>query len=322
MPFPDRELKVFAGNACPALARRIVDEMGVPLASVEIGRFADGEVRCQIQENVRGRDVFIIQSTCRPVNDNLMELLIMIDAARRSSAARITAVMPYFGYARQDKKVESRVPISAKLVADLLTVTDVARVLAMDLHAGQIQGFFHMPVDHLFAAPIAVEHIQSLQLGEVVVVSPDAGGVERARAIAKRLDAGLAIIDKRRPRPNKAEALHVIGDVEGCTALLYDDLIDTAGTLTQGAAALQRAGASQVYAFASHPVLSGEAVERIDSGIFEKVFVTDSIPLSAEAEACERIEVLSCAPLMAQAISNIHDETSVSNLFIDRKSVV
>lgn len=316
MPFPDRELKVFTGNACPALARRIVDEMGVQLGEIEIGRFADGEVRCQIRENVRGRDVFIIQSTCRPVNDNLMELLIMIDAARRSSAARITAVVPYFGYARQDKKVESRVPISAKLVADLLTVTSIDRILAMDLHAGQIQGFFNIPVDHLFAAPIAVEHIQSLELEDIVVVSPDAGGVERARAIAKRLDAGLAIIDKRRPRANRAEAMHVIGDVEGCTALLYDDLIDTAGTLTQGAAALQKAGADRVYAFASHPVLSGEAVDRIASGAFEKVFVTDTIPLTEAAEACERIEVLSCAPLIAQAISNIHEETSVSNLFI------
>ena len=310
------ELKVFAGNACPQLARAIVDVLGSKLGKLDIGTFSDGEIRCQILENVRGRDIFVIQSTCRPVNQNLMELLIMIDAARRASAERITAVIPYFGYARQDKKVDSRVPISAKLVADMITIAGADRLLAMDLHAGQLQGFFNIPVDHLYAAPVAVQQIQGMELEDLVIVAPDAGGVERARAIAKRLGAGLAIIDKRRTHANKSEALHVIGDVKGCETCFYDDMVDTAGTLTHGAAALIEAGARLVYGFASHPVLSGESVDRIENSHFEKVFVTDTIPLQQRAADCDKLEVLSVATLFAEAMQNIHEGASVSSLFI------
>jgi len=316
MPSADRPLKLFAGNANPELARRIADYLDRPLGKIELTQFSDGEVRCQLQENVRGTDVFLIQSTCCPVNRSLMELLIMCDASKRSSAARITAVMPYFGYARQDKKDEPRVPITAKLVADQLVAAGAERVLAMDLHAGQIQGFFNIPVDHLFAAPVALKQFESMQLDELVVVAPDAGAVERARAIAKRLHAGLAIIDKRRPRANRAVAMHVIGDVEGCNTILYDDMIDTAGTLMQGAQALVENGAKAVYAFATHPVLSGPSVKRIVEGPFSKVIVTDTIPLSDEAAACDDIIVLSVAELLGEAIRNIHEETSVSSLFI------
>jgi len=316
MPSADRPLILFAGNANPELAQRIADYLDHPLGNIELTQFSDGEVRCQLQENVRGSDVFAIQSTCRPVNRSLMELLIMCDAARRSSAARITAVIPYFGYARQDKKDEPRVPITAKLVADQLVAAGADRVLAMDLHAGQIQGFFNIPVDHLFAAPVAVEHIAAMELDNLVMVAPDAGAVERARAIAKRLHAGLAIIDKRRPRANKAVAMNVIGDVAGCNTVLYDDMIDTAGTLTQGANALMENGAKAVYAFATHPVLSGPAIERIEEGPFGKVIVTDTIPLRGSAKDCSSILVLSVAELLGAAIRNIHEETSVSSLFI------
>lgn len=316
MPSSDRSLKLFAGNANPELALKIADYLGHSLGDIELTQFSDGEVRCQLQENVRGTDVFLIQPTCRPVNRSLMELLIMCDAARRASAARITAVMPYFGYARQDKKDEPRVPITAKLVADQLTAAGAERVLAMDLHAGQIQGFFNIPVDHLFAAPVAVRCFESMKLDNVVVVAPDAGAVERARAIAKRLHAGLAIIDKRRPRANKAVAMHVIGDVAGCTAILYDDMIDTGGTLTQGAKALVDNGAKAVYAFATHAVLSGPAVDGIEEGPFAKVIVTDTIPLHGAAKKCSGILVLSVAELLGEAIRNIHEETSVSSLFI------
>jgi ribose-phosphate pyrophosphokinase len=316
MPSPDRSLKLFAGNANPELACRIADYLGHSLGDIELTQFSDGEVRCQLQENVRGTDVFLIQPTCRPVNRSLMELLIMCDAARRASAARITAVMPYFGYARQDKKDEPRVPITAKLVADQLAAAGAERVLAMDLHAGQIQGFFNIPVDHLFAAPVAVRHFESMNLDNVVMVAPDAGAVERARAIAKRLHAGLAIIDKRRARANKAVAMHVIGDVEGCNAILYDDMIDTGGTLTQGAKALVDNGAKAVYAFATHAVLSGPAVDRVEEGPFAKVIVTDTIPLHGAAKKCSGILVLSVAELLGEAIRNIHEETSVSSLFI------
>jgi len=287
-----------------------------PLGQIELTQFSDGEVRCQLQENVRGNDVFLIQSTCKPVNRSIMELLIMIDAAKRSSAARITAVMPYFGYARQDKKDEPRVPITAKLVADLLVTAGAERVLAMDLHAGQIQGFFNIPVDHLFAAPVAVNYFEAMGLDDVVMVAPDAGAVERARAIAKRLHAGLAIIDKRRPRANKAMAMNVIGDVEGCNAILYDDMVDTAGTLTQGAQALIDNGAKAVYAFATHAVLSEPAIERIEESVFEKVVVTDTVPPRNKPSKCSKILVLSVAELLGQAIRNIHEETSVSSLFI------
>ncbi|MGD8327833.1 MAG: ribose-phosphate pyrophosphokinase [Acidobacteriota bacterium] len=316
MPSADRPLILFAGNANPELAQRIADYLGHQLGNIELTQFSDGEVRCQLQENVRGSDVFVIQSTCRPVNRSLMELLIMCDAARRSSAARITAVIPYFGYARQDKKDEPRVPITAKLVADQLVAAGADRVLAMDLHAGQIQGFFNIPVDHLFAAPVAVEHIAAMELDDLVMVAPDAGAVERARAIAKRLNAGLAIIDKRRPRANKAVAMNVIGEVDGCNTILYDDMIDTAGTLTQGANALMENGAKAVYAFATHPVLSGPAIERIEEGPFSKVIVTDTIPLRGPARDCSAILVLSVAELLGAAIRNIHEETSVSSLFI------
>jgi ribose-phosphate pyrophosphokinase len=316
MPSADRPLRLFAGNANPELAARISEFLGHRLGEIELTQFSDGEVRCQIQENVRGTDVFLIQPTCRPVNRSLMELLIMCDAARRSSAARITAVIPYFGYARQDKKDEPRVPITAKLVADQLVAAGADRVLAMDLHAGQIQGFFNIPVDHLFAAPVAVEHLAAMQLDSLVIVAPDAGAVERARAIAKRLNAGLAIIDKRRPRANKAVAMNVIGDVEGCNCILYDDMVDTAGTLTQGAQALMENGAQSVYAFATHAVLSGPAIERIEEGPFSKVIVTDTIPLRGKAKDCTPILVLSVADLLGEAIRNIHEETSVSTLFI------
>ena len=316
MPSADRALTLFAGNACPELAVSIADFLGHPLGALELTQFSDGEVRCQLQENVRGTDVFIIDSACEPVNRSVMELLIMIDAARRSSAARITAVMPYFGYARQDKKDEPRVPITAKLVADLLVTAGADRVLAMDLHAGQIQGFFNIPVDHLFAAPVALRHFESMELDNIVMVAPDAGAVERARAIAKRLNASLAIIDKRRPRANKAVAMNVVGDVEGCTAILYDDMIDTAGTLTQGAQALKENGASAVYAFATHPVLSGAAVRRIEESSIDKVIVTNTIPLNEQAAGCSDILVLSVAELLGEAIRNIHEETSVSSLFI------
>jgi len=316
MPSADRPVKLFAGNANPELAARIASFLGHELGKIELTQFSDGEVRCQLQENVRGTDVFLIQSTCRPVNRSLMELLIMCDAARRSSAARITAVIPYFGYARQDKKDEPRVPITAKLVADQLVAAGADRVLAMDLHAGQIQGFFNIPVDHLFAAPVAVEQFAAMDLDNLVMVAPDAGAVERARAIAKRLNAGLAIIDKRRPRANKAMAMNVIGDVKGCNTILYDDMIDTAGTLTQGAGALMENGATAVYAFATHAVLSGPAIERIEEGPFSKVIVTDTIPLRGAAKKCSDILVLSVADLLGEAIRNIHEETSVSSLFI------
>ena len=316
MPSRDRDLKVFAGNACLDLAARICEQLDHPLGRIELNQFSDGEVRCQLGENVRGNDLFLLQSTCKPVNRSIMELLIMIDAAKRSSAARITAVIPYFGYARQDKKDEPRVPITAKLVADLLVTAGAERVLAMDLHAGQIQGFFDIPVDHLFAAPVAVNQFESMGLEDLVIVAPDAGAVERARAIAKRMQAGLAIIDKRRPRANKAVAMHVIGDVEGCNAILYDDMVDTAATLTQGAQALKDNGAKAVYAFATHAVLSGPAVARIEESVFDKVFVTDTIPQRKKPSNCSKIVVLSVAELLAQAIRNIHEETSVSSLFI------
>ncbi len=316
MPSVDRDLKLFSGNSNPGLAQKIADHLGHPLGAIDLKEFSDGEVMCQLQENVRGNDVFLIQSTCRPVNRSIMELLIMIDAAKRSSSARITAVMPYFGYARQDKKDAPRVPITAKLIADMLSTAGTDRILAMDLHAGQIQGFFNIPVDHLYAAPVAIECFQKMGLDDVVMVAPDAGAVERARAIAKRLNAGLAIIDKRRPRANNAMAMNVIGEVEGCNTILYDDMIDTAGTLTQGAQALKDNGAKAVYGFTAHAVLSGPSLERIEEGPFEKVVVTDTIPLEKNTASCSKIEVLTVAPLLGQAIRNIHEETSVSSLFV------
>ena len=311
------DLKLFTGNANRALAEEIAQYLHVPLGDAEVSRFSDGEVFVQVNENVRGTDVFIIQPTCPPVNDSLMELLIMIDAFKRSSAHRITAVLPYYGYARQDRKVQGRMPISAKLVADLLEAAGVDRVLALDLHAGQIQGFFSVPVDHLFAGPVVmIDYLRKKDLKDAVIVAPDAGGVERARAIAKRLSAGLAIIDKRREGPNSAVAMHLIGDVDGRDAVVIDDMIDTAGTLAQAVGAVQREGARRILACGIHPVLSGPAIERIKASPIEEVVVTNSIPLTADKRTAARITVLTVAPLLGEAIRRIHDEESVSTLFV------
>ena len=309
-------LKVFTGNAHPALAHEICKHLGVPLGRANVDRFPDGEVRVQIQENVRGADAFIIQPTCSPVNDNLMELLIMLDAFRRASANRITAVMPYYGYARQDRKDRPRVPISSKLVADLVTSAGADRVLALDLHASQIQGYFNIPVDHLFATPVTVAYFRKLKLKDVVVVSPDPGGVERARAFAKKLRVPLAIIDKRREDATVVEVMNVIGDVKGKTCLLVDDMIDTGGTLVRGAKALRDQGARTVYASCTHGVFAGDAINKICHSVLEQVAVTNSIPLSSAGQNCKMIKILSVGPLLAQAIKSIHDETSVSKLFI------
>jgi ribose-phosphate pyrophosphokinase len=308
-----RELRIFTGSAHPALGVAIARSLGVPLGRAHLARFSDGEVWFQIQDNVRGADVFVVQPTSQPVNENLMELLVMLDAFKRSSASRITAVVPYYGYARQDRKDKPRVPISAKLVADLLSTAGTDRVLTMDLHAAQIQGFFDVPVDHLFAAPVIIEYVSKLGLPDLVVVSPDAGGVERARAYAKRVDAALAIVDKRRDQPNVAEVHNVIGDVEGRTALVVDDIVDTSGTLVQVAAALKAAGAREVLASASHGVLSGNAIERIEASALSRLIVTDSIPVRRKSE---KIVVLSIAELLGKAIKNIHEETSVTSLFV------
>jgi ribose-phosphate pyrophosphokinase len=309
-------LKIFTGNAHPALAKEICNELGVPLGKAQVGRFPDGEVRLQIMENVRGADVFVIQPTCRPVNDNILELLIMLDALSRASAARITAVMPYFGYARQDRKDRPRVPISSKLVADLVTSAGADRVLALELHAGQIQGFFDIPVDHLYATPVTVNYFRKLKLKDLVVVSPDTGGVERARAFAKRMNIPLAIIDKRREDAHVVEVFNVIGEVKGKTCLLVDDMIDTAGTLVQGARALRIKGAVKVYACCTHGVFAENAIAKINDAPLEQVVATNSIPLTPEAQKCKKIKVLSVAELLADAIRSIHDETSVSKLFI------
>lgn len=309
-------LKILSGNANAPLSRAICAALGVPLAGAIVKNFSDGEIWVQIEENVRGNDVFIVQPSCTPVERNLMELLLMIDALKRASADRITAVMPYYGYARQDRKDRSRVPISAKVVASMLETAGANRLLALDLHAAQIQGFFNVPVDHLFASPVMIEYFRSTDLSKTIVVSPDAGGVERARAFAKRLEVPLAIIDKRRDAPNVTEVMHIIGDVEGRDCLIIDDLIDTAGTLVKGCEALLGKGARSVSACATHAVLSGPAVERIaGSGIKEVVF-SDSIPLRPEAAACGKIRVLSVARLLARAIQSIHEETSVSTLFV------
>ena len=290
--------------------------MGVPLGQCLVTRFSDDEVRVQILENVRGADVFVVQPTCRPVNSNLMELFLMIDALKRASARRITPVIAYYGYSRQDRKDRPRVPISAKLVADLLMAAGADRVLSMDLHVPQIQGFFNCPVDHLFAAPVLVDYFQRKKLPNLVVVAPDAGGVERARAFAKRLDSPLAIIDKRRTEVNVAEVMHIIGDVEGQHCLIVDDLIDTAGTLVKAAEALLEQGARSVRACATHAVLSGPAVERIENSELEEVIVTNSIPLPDHADNCKRIKPLSVAPLLAKAIQSVHEDGSVSTLFV------
>jgi ribose-phosphate pyrophosphokinase len=311
-----RELRVFSGSAHPALGEAIARHLSLPLGRAHLARFSDGEIWFQIQDNVRGADVFVMQPTSPPVNENLMELLVMIDAFKRSSASRITAVLPYYGYARQDRKDKPRVPISAKLVADLLSAAGADRVLTMDLHASQIQGFFNFPVDHLFAAPVIIDYVARLKLPRLTIVSPDAGGVERARAYAKRLEAALAIVDKRRESPNVAEVHHVVGDVEGRTALVVDDIVDTGGTLAKVATALKEAGATDVLASSSHGVLSGAAMERLDAAPLSKLIVTDSIPPAPETRRSRKIVVLSVAELMAKAISNIHEESSVTSLFV------
>lgn len=307
--------KVVSGSANPTLAEEICQWLGCKLAQTELTTFSDGEIRVHIKENVRGCDVFVVQPTCPPVDRNLMELLLMIDALKRASAERITAVLPYYGYGRQDRKDRPRVPISAKLVASLLERAGASRILALDLHAAQIQGFFDIPVDHLFATPVVLEYFRE-KTDRLTVVSPDAGGVERARALAKRLEAPLAIIDKRRRDTNVAEVLHIIGDVAGRDCLVIDDLIDTAGTLVRGAEALIEHGARSVSAFATHPVLSGPAIASIEGSPLHEVVVTNSIPLKEEAKQCKRLRVLSVAKLLAQAIQAIHEETSISVYFV------
>lgn len=317
LPGPNpSKLKIIAGNSSQVLALDIANNIGVELAKVSLKRFSDGEVNLEIQENVRGCDVFVVQSTCPPSNDSYVELFIILDALKRASAARITAVMPYYGYARQDRKVAPRAPITAKLMADLLTKAGADRVLSIDLHAGQIQGFFDIPVDHLFSKPVLIQYLMEQKQGDLVIISPDAGGVERARSFAKRLDASVAFIDKRRTGPNVAEALNLVGDVAGKDALILDDLIDTAGTLTQAVDTLLRHGAKKVSACATHPVLSGPAIKRINDSQLQEVVVTDTIPLSEEAKGCSKIKQLSVAPLLAEAIKRIHGNDSVSSLFI------
>lgn len=310
------DLKIFSGRAHPALATEICAYLGIPLGELTLYNFSDGETYCQIDENVRGADVFVVQPTSSPVNDHVMELLILLDAFRRSSAARITAVMPYFGYARQDKKDKPRVPIAAKLMADLLTASGADRILTMDLHAAQIQGFFNIPVDHLFAAPVLLDAIREMDLKDLVIVSPDVGGVARARAIGKRLGASLAIIDKRRTGKNETEVLNVIGDVEGRNVLILDDIIDTAGTIVQAEEALRAQGARKTYAAAVHPVLSGPAIERLEASHIESLLVTNTICLDSALERFPRIRSLSIAPLLGEAIQRIHQGTSVSSLFV------
>jgi ribose-phosphate pyrophosphokinase len=312
-----QQLKIFSGTANPELSKRIAEVIGVPLGQVQIRRFADGEIFVEVDENVRGMDVFVIQPTCLPVNENLMELLIMIDTLKRASADRITAVIPYYGYARQDRKVQPRTPITSKLVADLFTAAGANRILAVDLHAGQIQGFFNIPFDHLYATPIFLEDIlKGKKLSDLIIVSPDAGGTERARAYAKRLNADLAIIDKRRTGPNQSEVMNLIGDVSGKNAVIVDDIVDTAGTLTQAAKAIMEKKAKSVIAVCTHPVLSGEAVKRINESPIETMVVSDTIPLGPKAGKSDKIRVLTVARLLAEAIKRIHTGESVSSLFV------
>lgn len=314
--FATNGLAIFSGNSNPDLALKICRYLDLPLGGAKVKTFSDGELQIEIDENVRSKDIFVIQSTSSPVNDNLMELLLMVDAFKRSSARRITAVIPYFGYARQDKKVAPRVPISAKLVADIITVSGANRVITMDLHAGQIQGFFSIPVDNLFAAPVILEYIKNTFESDIVVISPDAGGVERARAFAKRLNAGLAIVDKRREAPNKAKAMALIGDVSGKIAIILDDMVDTAGTVTQAASVIVDKGAREVHACCSHPVLSGPAVERIVASELKSFIVTDTIPLRHDAAACEKFKILSISRLVGEAIIRSHRGDSVTSLFV------
>jgi ribose-phosphate pyrophosphokinase len=314
----NRDFKVFAGNSNLHLAQSICEYLKRPLSKASIGRFSDGEIQVEIEENVRGQDTFIIQSTCPPANDHLMELLIMCDALKRASAASINAVMPYYGYARQDRKVAPRAPITAKLVADLLETAGATRVVSMDMHAGQIQGFFNIPSDHLYASPVFLEDMRKRypNTDDLVIVSPDAGGVERARAYSKRLNASLAIIDKRRPKANASEVMNLIGDVKGKDAVIIDDMVDTAGTLTQGATALKDKGARKVTAYAVHPILSGPAITRINDSPLEEVVFTDTVPLAKNAQACGKIRVLTTERLFGEAIARIHRADSLSSLFV------
>jgi ribose-phosphate pyrophosphokinase len=317
-PTVPENLMVFSGNANPKLALAVVQHLNLPLGRAQVSRFSDGEVMVEVNENVRGRDVFVLQSTCAPTNDNLMELMIMVDALKRASAGRITAAIPYFGYARQDRRPRSaRVAISAKVVANMLQAVGVHRVLTMDLHADQIQGFFDIPVDNVYASPILLGDLWKHNYENLVVVSPDVGGVVRARALAKRMEADLAIIDKRRPRANVAEVMHIIGEVEGRTCVIMDDMVDTANTLCQAAGALREHGAVKVMAYCTHAVLSGRAVERINASVLDEVVVTDTIPLADQAAVSPKIRQLSCAALLAETISRISREDSVSSLFIE-----
>lgn len=310
------EFIIFSGNSNPVLSQKICEYINVPLGGEKVKRFSDGEIQIEIDENVRSKDIFVIQSICSPVNDNLVELLLMLDALKRASANRITAVIPYYGYARQDKKVAPRVPISAKLVADILTVAGATRIITMDLHAGQIQGFFNIPVDNLFAAPVIIDYIRKKFNNDLVIVSPDAGGVERARAFAKRLNAGLAIIDKRRDAPNQAKAMAVIGNVTDKVVVILDDMVDTAGTLVEAAGAIMKNGAREIHASCSHPVLSGPAIQRIEDSELKTLVVTDTIPLKENAIDCNKIKVLSISKLIGEAIIRSFKGDSVTSLFV------
>ena len=317
------KLVVFSGSANPDLAKAMVKQLNIPLGDADVGIFSDGEVSVDIQENVRGKDVFIVQSTCQPTNNNLMELLVMADALRRSSAGRITAVIPYFGYARQDRRVRSaRVPITAKVVADMITAVGIDRVVTVDLHADQIQGFFDIPVDNVYGTPLFVADIERQKHDDLMVVSPDVGGVVRARALAKQLnDADLAIIDKRRPKANESQVMHIIGEVEGRTCVLVDDIVDTAGTLCKAAQALKDHGAAKVYAYCTHPVLSGPAIDNISNSAMDQLVVTDTIPLSEQGRQCDKIRVLRLAPMLAETVRRVNNEESLSAMF-DRLELV
>ncbi|EXJ10185.1 MULTISPECIES: ribose-phosphate pyrophosphokinase [Nitrincola] len=309
-------MMIFTGNANPDLAKKVVERLDIPLGKADVGRFSDGEVSVEIQENVRGKDVFIIQSTCAPTNDNLMELIVFADAMRRASAMRITAVVPYFGYARQDRRPRStRVPISAKVVASMMTSAGVDRVLTVDLHADQIQGFFDIPVDNVYGSPVLLDDIVDQQYSDLMVVSPDVGGVVRARAVAKQLDCDLAIIDKRRERANESQVMNIIGDVAGRTCILVDDMCDTAGTLCKAAKALKEKGASRVVSYVTHAVLSGPAISNIINSELDELVVTDTIPLSAEAKKCSKIRQLTLAPMLAEAVRRVCNEESISAMF-------
>ncbi len=311
------ELKIFSGSSNRALAEEVARNLGVTVGDATLSTFSDGEIMIRINENVRGSDVFVLQSTCLPVNDHIIELLLMVDALKRASAGRITAVIPYYGYARQDRKVQPRVPISAKMVADLITAVGTSRVLTVDLHAGQIQGFFNIPVDNLYAASVLLDYMRrKFDKDNLVIVSPDAGGVERARAFAKRLDCSIAIVDKRREKANECEIMHVIGDVKGMDTLLLDDMVDTAGTMAQAATALMKEGARKVSAACTHAVLSGPAVDRINASPIEELIVTNTIPLNSKTKTCAKLKVLSIADLLGEAIKRIHEETTLSTLFV------